>query len=148
MDPALPTGMDRGYILKLTRGQCLDDGIHYTRGKTMRKRPRKIIVERSDELEAVVARGKKLKPQVRQHIVATRSGKPFTASGFSTLWQRTMVKATQNGLEQRFNSHDIRAKSATDGADLVASSERHGHSSPAITKRVYMRKPTRVKPLR
>jgi len=64
------------------------------------------------------------------------------------MWQRTMVKAMQQGLEERFHCHDIRAKSATDGENLKARSERLGHSSPAITKRIYMRKPTRVNPLR
>lgn len=148
MDLVLLTGMSRGDVLDLTRAQCLEDGIHYTRRKTIRKAPRKIIVTWTPELEAVIARAKKLKPEFRHHIVATRSGKPFTPSGFSTLWQRTMVAAVEAGLEERFHFHDLRAKSATDTVDLMEASERLGHSSPEITKRVYRRKATRVKPLR
>jgi integrase len=148
MDLALLTGMSRGDILGLTRAQCKEDGIHYTRQKTIRRAPRKIIVTWTPELEAVIARAKKLRPEFRHYIVATRSGKQFSPSGFSTLWQRTMVEATKNGLEERFHFHDIRAKSATETEDLMEASERLGHSSPEITKRVYRRKATRVKPLR
>jgi integrase len=91
---------------------------------------------------------KQIKPQIRQYIVATNQGKAFTPSGFSTAWERLMVKAKAAGLGSRFHFHDLRAKSATDGDDLMASSERLGHSSPEITKRVYRRKPTKVRPLR
>lgn len=148
MDLALLTGMSRGDILALTRAQCLEDGIHYTRRKTMRKAPRKLIVTWTPELKAVVDRAKKIRPEFRHHIIATRSGKQFSPSGFSTLWQRTMVEATKNGLEERFHFHDIRAKSATETVSLMEASERLGHSSTEITKRVYRRKATRVKPLR
>lgn len=148
MDLALLTGMSRGDILSLTRAQCKDDGIHYTRAKTIRKAPRPIIVMWTDELRDVITRAKQLKPQVRQHIVARRDGKPYTADGFSTLWQRVMAEAMAKGLEQRFHFHDIRAMSATETEDLIEASERLGHSSPAVTQRIYRRKPLRVKPLR
>lgn len=148
MDLALLAGMSRGDVLALTRAQCQDDGIHYTRQKTMRKAPRKIVVEWTPELKAVIESAKKLKPEFRHHIVATRSGKPFSPSGFSTVWQRTMVAAVAAGLEQRFHFHDLRAKSATDTVDLMEASERLGHSSPEITKRVYRRKASKVTPLR
>ncbi len=148
MDLAVLTGMSRGDILALERSHCRDDGIHYTRAKTRRRTPRRIIVEWSDELRAVIARAKQIKPQVRRHIIATRSGQPFTASGFSTLWQRTMARAEAQGLELRFTFHDLRALSASEAASLLEASERLGHSSTAITQRVYRRKPVRVKPLR
>lgn len=148
MDLVLLTGMSRADVLALTRAQCREDGIHYTRQKTIRKAPRKMIVSWTPELEAVISRAKKIKPEFRHHIVATRSGKQFSPSGFSTLWQRTMVAAVDAGLEERFHFHDLRAKSATDTVDLMEASERLGHSSTEITKRVYRRKATRVKPLR
>lgn len=148
MDIALLTGMSRGDILALTRAQCKPDGIHYTRAKTIRKAPRKIIVQWSDELREVIASAKKLPPQIRQHIVARRDGRPYTADGFSSLWQRVMTVAIDKGLESRFHFHDIRAMSATETDDLIEASERLGHSSPAVTQRIYRRKPLRVKPLR
>lgn len=70
----------------------------------------------------------------------------YTGDGFSAMWQRVMEKGINAGVE-RFTFHDIRAKSASDD-ELASASERLGHTSQAMTKRVYIRKPTRVKPLR
>lgn len=148
MDLALLTSMDRGDIINLKRADCRDDGIHYTRRKTMRKNPKAIIVEWSDELREVIARAKRIEPELRHYIVATKSGKQFSVSGFSTAWQRLMVNAESHGLEERFHFHDIRALSISESESLLEASERAGHSSPELTKRVYRRKPARVKPLR
>jgi integrase len=49
---------------------------------------------------------------------------------------------------KKFTFHDIRAKSASDSASLQEASARLGHTSAAITDRVYMRVPYRVKPLK
>lgn len=153
MDLAELTSMDRGSIIKLDRAACGEDGITYTRPKTKRRAPRPIIIEWSAELRAVVKRAKAIRPEFRQAIIATRSGEPFTPSGFSTIWQRAMVAAEATakaeGLEfARFHFHDIRALSITETEDLVEASQRAGHSSTEITQRVYRRKPARVKPLR
>ena len=148
MDLAVLTALRRGDILSLQRSQVREDGLHVTIAKTVKSSAKKIIIEWSDELRSVIDRAKRIRPQVRQHIVANRFGKPYTADGFSSVWGKVMDEAMTKGLEERFHFHDLRAKSATDGDDLLTSSERLGHSSPEITKRVYRRKPTRVKPLR
>lgn len=153
MDLAELTSMDRGSILALERSACGEDGITYMRPKTKRRAPRAILIEWSAELRAVVKRAKSIRPEFRQAIIATRSGEQFTPSGFSTVWQRTMVAAEDAakaaGLEfSRFHFHDIRAMSITESEDLVEASQRAGHSSTEITQRVYRRKPARVKPLR
>ena len=57
-----------------------------------------------------------------------------------------MAKAVEKGVP-RFTFHDLRAKSASDDT-LQAATERLGHTSEETTKRVYVRKPTKVKPLR
>lgn len=147
------TSMDRAGVLALERKHCQEDGIHHTRPKTKRRAARAVIIEWSDELRAVVDAAKKLKPVFRQHIIATRSGKRFSASGFSTAWQRAMVaaekEAKRDGVEfERFHFHDLRALSITETPNLVEASERAGHSSTEITQRVYRRKPARVRPLR
>jgi integrase len=147
------TSMDRAGVLALERKHCQEDGIHHVRPKTKRRAARAVIIEWSDELRAVVDAAKKLKPVFRQHIIATRSGKRFTPSGFSTAWQRAMVaaenEAKRDGVEfERFHFHDLRALSITETASLVEASERAGHSSTEITQRVYRRKPARVRPLR
>jgi integrase len=153
MDLAELTSMDRGSIIALERSACGDDGLTYTRPKTKRRAARAILVEWSAELRAVVKRAKAIRPEFRTHIIATRSGKAFTPSGFSTAWERAMVKAEKeakaDGLEfSRFHFHDIRAMSISESKDLVEASQRAGHASTEITQRVYRRKPARVKPLR
>lgn len=143
IDLALLTGLRRGDLLTLTRAHCQDEGIHVATSKTGRV----LVIEWSAELSAVVEAAKRIKPHFRQHILATRSGRPFSSSGFSTAWQRLMVETKKAGIE-RFHFHDLRAKSASDSADLVAASERLGHSSLDLTRRVYRRKPLKVTPLR
>jgi hypothetical protein len=59
-----------------------------------------------------------------------------------------MCKAlARTELTERFQERDLRAKTASDSATLEEASERLAHASTAITKRVYRRKPTKVKPL-
>jgi integrase len=149
------TSMDRGGVLSLLMKHCRfeDPGIQHTRPKTRRRAARTVIIEWTDELRAVVKRAKALKPIFRQHLIATRSGKPMTPSGFSTLWQRAMVaaekQAKEDGIEfERFHFHDIRAFSITETESLEEASQRAGHTSTEITQRVYRRKAARVKPLR
>jgi integrase len=48
----------------------------------------------------------------------------------------------------RFTFHDIRGKSATDSASLNDAYERLGHTSIAMTRRVYDRGTRKVTPLR
>jgi integrase len=143
IDLAFLTGLRRGDLLRLTRAHCQDDGMHVATSKTGRA----LIIAWSPELRAVVETAKRIKPHFRQHILATRSGKPFSSSGFSTAWQRLMVAAKKAGIE-RFHFHDLRSKSASDSVDLVEASERLGHSSIDLTRRVYRRKPVKVQPLR
>ena len=144
MDLAVLTGLRRGDLLALTRSQIKDDGIHVQTSKTGKK----LIIEWNEELRAVVARAKKLKPQVRKNVIATRGGKQFTGNGFQSTWQRAMRKAVEDDkLEQRFTFNDLRSKSASDSADVLEASERLGHSSVDLTRRVYRRKPAKVRPL-
>ena len=125
-------------------GGARDDGIHVQTSKTGKK----LIIEWNDELREVIARAKKIKPQMRQHLIAARSGKPYSGHGFSTIWQRAMAKAIENGdLAERFTFNDLRSKSASDTADVLEASERLGHSSIDLTRRVYRRKPARVRAL-
>lgn len=144
MDLALLTGLRRGDILSLTRDSLTDDGLLVKSQKTGKA----LLFEYTDELRQVLAQAKKLRPQLPGHyLIRTREGKQYTGSGFSANWQRLMRKAVNSGVE-KFTFHDIRAKSASDSASLQEASKRLGHTSTAITDRVYMRVPYRVKPLR
>lgn len=59
-----------------------------------------------------------------------------------------MVRAKKTGVAERFHFHDLRSKCASDSADVITASERLGHSSIDLTRRVYRRKPSKVHPLR
>ena len=144
MDLALLTGLRRGDLLNLTRDSLTDDGLLVKSQKTGKA----LLFEYTDELNAVLSRAKKLRPQLPgRYLIRTRQGKQYTGSGFSANWQRLMRKAQKNGIE-KFNFHDLRAKCASDSTSLQEASERLGHTSTAITDRVYMRVPYRVKPLK
>jgi integrase len=151
MDLALLTGLRRGDLLMLTRADCTDEGISVTPSKTLRSSGKKIVVEWSPELIAVVERAKKLKPVFRQHLIATRQGKPFTGAGdgFGSIFRRAVKRAMDAKLiAEPFAFNDIRSKSASDTKNLQEASERLGHTNTAVTLKHYIRKPRRVKPLR
>ena len=119
MDLAVLTGLRRGDILSLTRDHLTDEGILIQTSKTGKA----LLLEWSDELRAVVDRAKRLPPQVRKPIIATRMGKPYTGQGFAAIWQRLMAKAVRHGIE-RYQFRDLRAKSASDDT-LEAATLRH-----------------------
>ena len=145
IDLAVLTGLRRGDLLALTKDQLKDDGVHVRTSKTGRG----LIIEYTPELSAVLERAKLMKPHFRQPLIATRAGKAFTGTGFATLWRRAMVAAFPKGREaDRFTFNDLRSKSASDTVELAEASARLGHTTMAVTKRHYIRKPAKVKPLR
>jgi integrase len=83
-------------------------------------------------------------------LFCTRDGKPYideqgTTSGFDSVWQRFMKKAlAETNLEERFTEHDLRAKVASDSKDSEQARKRMGHTSSAVTERVYRRKAERA----
>ncbi len=147
MDLALLTGLRRGDILALTRHSVTDDGLLVRPSKSRNSTGKALIIEWSDDLRRVVARAQHLAPRVRAALLCNRSGKAYTGGGFAVNWQKLQLKALEVGaIEHRYTFHDLRAKSASDDS-LQAASERLGHSSQAMTKRVYVRTPTKVRPL-
>ncbi len=144
MDLALLTGLRRGDLLNLTRNSLTEDGLLVKSQKTSKA----LLFEYTEELNEVLSCAKKLRPQLPgRYLIRTREGKQYTGSGFAANWQRLMRKAQKNGIE-KFTFHDIRAKSASDSASLREASERLGHTSMAITDRIYMRTARRVNPLK
>ena len=51
-------------------------------------------------------------------------------------------------LTERFTEHDLRAKCASDAESLERARELLAHADPATTRRIYRRRPERVRPLR
>ena len=137
----------RGDILALTRDSVTEDGLLVRPSKSQNSTGKALLIEWSDDLRQVVARAQQLTPRLRAPLLCNRSGKAYTGGGFAVNWQKLQVKALELGaVERRYTFHDLRAKSASDDS-LQAASERLGHSSQAMTKRVYVRTPTKVRPL-
>lgn len=148
----LMTGLRRGDLLRLTLANLKDDGIHIRTSKTGKR----LIIEwdAEGELKALTEKIKAIPPRRigDAPLFVTRQGKPYIdergyANGFDSLWQRFMAKVVKAGVE-RFQERDLRAKVASDSATLQEASERLGHAGTDITKRVYRRKPARIKPLK
>lgn len=81
------------------------------------------------------------------YVLPTRTSKPYTSAGFRAAWQKVRLKWERAGGENlRF--HDIRAMAATKCPTLEMAQALLGHSTPALTRKVYRRGVERVKPLR
>ncbi len=146
MDLAVLTALRPGDVLGLERSNLIDEGILVHTAKTSKD----LIIEWSPELRRVVKRALNLQPHFRQSLICNRQGKAYTVDGFNSNWHkriRAAIADDDNALEEPFQFRDLRAKSASDDS-AEAASRRLGHANPAITERVYRRKPEMVKPLR
>lgn len=148
MEYALLTGQREGDILKTKLTDLLEGGVLVIQGK----RGKEITLAWTDELRALVDRIKEFN-RSRQiasiYLFPTRTGQPYTESGFQSNWQRTINKALkENIIQERFHFHDFKAKFVSDHKDIENASKAAGHSSVAFTNKVYNRKPIVVMPLR
>lgn len=144
MDLALLTGQRQGDLLRLHWKQVTAEGVAFRQGKTGKR----LMVTMSPALQAVLERARKQLPNLpREYVLRRRDGKPYSENGFRAIWQRVMRKYKKQGGE-RFTFHDLRGKSATDSVDLQSAYERLGHTSIAMTRRVYDRGVRKVDPLR
>jgi len=146
MDLALITGQRQGDLIALKWEAVTDSGIRLQQGKTGKK----LIITKSEVLEAVLERAKALKPDLpREYVVRTRKGRPYTSEGFRAVWQRTMNQAMRKKvIQERFTFHDLRAKSVSDSETLEQAFERAGHTSMSMTRGVYDRNFRKVTPLK
>lgn len=144
MDLALLLGADQGTVRKLERRNLLEDGIQFERSKTKRKEKgeRPHVIRWNEDLRATVKEVLALRPQLRQHLICNRKGKPYSPNGFQSQWQRTMNKALNCGLTESFHFHDLRAKSASDAESDQEAQARLNHADPRTTRDVYRRLPT------
>lgn len=116
MELAYCTGMRRGDLIALTWGQISEEGIRVRHEKTGAT----VLLEWTPRLREAINTAQRLPGnRVRGMTVLCRSdGQPYTADGFSAMWQRLMTKALKKGaIQERFTFHDLRAKCGTDAAD-------------------------------
>lgn len=146
MELAYLCGQRQGDILKLRWEDCGQEGITFRQGKTGQSR----LVLYSDALQDTLARAKMLAPQLpREYVVHTRKGTRYSSPGFRACWQRYMSRALKEKLiDKRFTFHDIRAKTVSDEDNVDTAQLRAGHTSKAMTLRVYSRKIRKVTALK
>ena len=132
------TGMDQKHIRTLMRSQLTGDGIELKRSKTGAE----ILIEWTPALKEVCQAAFVAATHPSIYVFPTRTGGPYTEDGFKTMFGRLKDKAGVTGLEFR----DLRRTAASDSASLEAARDLLGHSTTAITARVYKVK-RRAKPV-
>lgn len=151
MELALLTGQRQGDLISLQWSHITEmpNGstvILFEQAKT-RKR---LAIKVTPALEAVLDRCWQLPKGGKDgglYVIERRCGGKYTSEGFRALWQRTQNQWVRLG-NKRFTFHDLRAKSASDSATVDDAYQRLGHTSIAMTKRVYDRGIRVVTPLK
>ena len=154
MQLALLTGQRQGDIISFKWSDIREatvDGrtfteLHVWQSKTSKR----LAIEVTPDLEAVLDQCWQLKGggcMGSEYVLPTRTTKPYTSEGFRACWQRVINRYCRRGGE-RFHFHDIRALAATKCKTLEEAQQLLGHTSSAMTRRVYRRGIERVKPLR
>lgn len=142
MELALRTGQRQGDILKFRWADVRDMELHIRQSKTGKR----LAIAINGELERILDECWKLKGGGGEFILPSRSGKQYSGEGFRACWQRTMGKWVARGGE-RFHFHDIRALAATKCASPEIAMRLLGHTTLAMTLRVYRRGIERVEAL-
>jgi integrase len=143
MDLAYLTAQRIGDLITLRRQDISEAGIAFTQSKTGKK----LVVEMTPELKAVIERIGRIHPKVASmSLLCTRTGEPYSYDGIASMFKRAATKA---GVKD-FHFHDIRAKSLTDakrdGRDAQALA---GHATETMTAHyVKRREVERVAPMR
>ena len=154
MQLALLTGQRQGDIIRFRWADIHEATVE---GRTFNelqiqqsKTGKRMAIEITPELEVVLDQCWQLKgggSEGSEFVLPTKFGRPFTSAGFRATWQRTRLKWERLGNEN-FRFHDIRALAATKCPTLEAAQQLLGHSSPALTRKIYRRGVERVQPLR
>lgn len=150
------TGMARGDLLRLHESDLQEDGIHIQRHKTARKTGKRTVYMWTDELRAAVAAAKAARPvHISPWLFCTLRGECYIdeetgrAGGWESLWRNFMARVmAETKVTERFTEHDIRAKAASDAETLEQAQALLSHADSKTTRRIYRRRPEKVKPVR
>jgi integrase len=148
----LRLGLRRGDMLSIRLADLITDGIRVTPRKTQGTTGKTVVYGWTDDLRTAVDAVMALRNGIESEwLFCTRKGKCYMnengrSNSFDSVWQRFMDKALkETGLKERFTEHDLRAKVASDN-NLDRAQQLLGHSSSAITDRVYRRKAETIAP--
>ncbi len=123
------TGLRQQDLLALQWSDITQEGITVCPIKTQSSTRKKMLISMTPELSSL------LKSLTRSgaYCFMTRLNRPYTASGFQSIWKRVMTKFTVAG-GVRFHEHDLRGKVATDMDDPVAAQKLLGHKDMSMTE--------------
>lgn len=135
---ALKIGQRQGDLLNMKwtdikPSEVGQDCIHLYQSKTSKR----LAIAIDKELEAILDECWQL-PNRGEYIITRKIGGRYTSEGFRALWQRTIKRYMRRG-GQNFHFHDLRALCATRCPSLEFAQALLGHTSPAMTRRVYRR---------
>lgn len=152
MDIAYATSLRKSDILSIRLSEppqdspdrvfLRDDGLYARQSKTRTKQ----IFEMTPVLAELIEKAKSLRRRKHSdYLFCNRKGKPYTTSGFDTLWKGVLKKSKV----ENFHFHDIRGKAATDAEELGLDPQRLlGHKTRAMTDRyLKQRQVMKVQPL-
>lgn len=149
----LLTGLRQRDLLLLTVSDCRDDGIHVTPSKTTKKTGKKLIYEWTPELRTALDDALAIRPALSPYLFCTGRGECLvdvekgTAKRFNGMWQKFMTRVLkETKITERFTEHDLRAKVGSDAESLERARQLLAHADDRMTRRVYRRKPERIKP--
>lgn len=147
------TGQRVGDILKIKESEMDQRGIFIIENKSIStvkpQKPKKKIILWSDVLIRVVDRAHRLRAGVNsEYLFCKEDGDRYTYAGLRSMFDRAIDRALEKGiLKEKFNLHDIKAKTYSDEEDKIKSMHRAGHTSPKMA-RVYDRKTKEILPLK
>lgn len=152
MELAYLTGLRKGDILTLKHTDITIDGLYKLINKTQKTTGREQLFEWEEELTSCINKIKNMPRRIKgMYIFCTRNGKPYTTSGFDSIWQRVIKKAFDDGaIAERFRFHDIRRKTAKDAeakGGIEYARRLLGHETQSMTAN-YIGGENRVKSLK
>jgi integrase len=148
----LLTGLRRGDLLRITMSDIKDDGIHVVPHKTLRTSTRTriyawVLDGKDTGRRAAVEACKAARPCLSEFLFCQRGGTGYVkengkSEGFDSVWQRFVDRVVaETKVTERFTDSDVRAKAGSEQESLAAAQRLLGHTDPAITRKVYFRKP-------
>jgi integrase len=152
----LLTGLRQTDLLSLQPAVHFTDvGIDLTASKTQRTTGVRQVFTWTPELRAAVDMALEARPlDIARWLFCTQKGESYvaddgTASSFGHIWGRFVDRVVaETKLRARFKERDLRAKVASDAESLERARELLGHADARLTQRVYVRKPTPIRPAR
>jgi integrase len=147
------TGQRIGDILKIEKSDMDERGITIIESKSISsiksRKPKKKLILWTPILARCVNRVLRLRTHVESKFLFCKDdGDRYTYAGIRSIFNRAIQKAIESGkLNEKFNIHDIRAKTYSDEVDKIKSAQRAGHTSPKMGVR-YNRKAIEIFPLK